>query len=80
MGNLTNKTKSTPADIAAIDAMCVAAGITPYSQVVCALCDVLDGEQDHDIADLGLSAADVADVCRVRTAVVPLWKQINGIH
>jgi len=49
-----------------------------YQDLVNALCDVLDGIQDHHIQDMtGLPDEDCDKIVSVRSRVIHLW-QING--
>lgn len=49
-----------------------------YQDLVNALCDIMDGMQDHDIqAATGLSDEDCDFIAQVRQAVVPQW-DVNG--
>lgn len=73
-------TKIDKAAIAKLDAAAKALGLPSYTDLACALCDVLDGTPNHDIAsDLGLSEGDTAAVITARDGVKQLWKNFHGI-
>lgn len=50
-----------------------AKGMPSYLELVTALCDVLDGTQDHDIRNLTGNDEDADKAAKVREAVKPLW-------
>lgn len=52
-----------------------AKGMPSYMELVTALCDALDGTQDHHIVDLTGNEDDANKIAKVREAVKPLWLQ-----
>ena len=54
-------------------------GLPTYQDVAFALCDVLDGDQLHDIMDLGLDQDAAQKVNDTRNSVKGMWlDHING--
>lgn len=65
----------------AIDDQLTKLGLPTYTNVACALCDVLDGESQYDIIDMvGQGKDEGLIVANIRDAASPVWKQVNGIR